>query len=224
MKYVIIFFLFSLTISFSQVGIGTTNPQAQLDVTNGNVRFSSYGSGSLKSGNEIYILGVEADGDIVEVTDSFMNNRGLQYFTWNTANIATPAITDIRVLGLSTSSGLWTADLNNAARASIAPDADGYIIRYVGTLNVENTGSFTFSARSDDGSRIYIDDVLVVENWFDQPPVTRTGTINLAKGQHRIEFFYYENGGGDFMEFTWGANPDGYTVGNTLSASDFFVN
>ena len=48
------------------LGIGTTDPQKLLHVSGGQVRFDSYGSG-LVTGNETQLLGVEADGDIVEV-------------------------------------------------------------------------------------------------------------------------------------------------------------
>lgn len=212
-----------LQFSYSQVGVGTTNPQAQLEVANGNVRFSSYGNGSQTSSTIQYVLGVEADGDIVETNNISIDHSGLQYYTWDTANLSTPNITNVKVLGQSTSSGLWSADLNDSARSTLAPDTDGYLIRFVGTLKVVNTGNFTFIARSDDGTRVYIDDVLVVDNWFQQSPTTRTGSVNLAKGEHRVEFWYYENSGGEFMEFTWGANPDGYTVGSAINASTLFV-
>jgi hypothetical protein len=206
---------------FAQVGIGTSSPDAQLEVKGGNVRFTEYGDGNI-TGNETYLLGVEADGDIVEVL-SANANAGLQYYTWNTANVSTPDITNVKSLGAPTSSGIWTGDLDDAARASLEPDNDGFIIYFVGTIQVANTGSFTFSARSDDGTRIYIDDLLVVENWFQQGPTTRSGSVDLAKGEHKIEFFYYENTGGVFMEFFWGANPDGYTSGSTINASQLLV-
>ncbi len=217
-----IILLFSYYYSSSQVGIGTTNPQAQLDVTGGNVRFSNYGTGTI-TGNEVYLLGVESDGDVVESALSTIDRPGLQYYTWDTGNVSQPNIDNKRNLGLSTSQGVHNGELNNVARTAIAPDNNGYIIRYVGTFRVNNTGTFTFNARSDDGSRIYIDDVLVLENWFDQSPTTRSNSVTLARGEHKIEFWYYENLGGDFMEFTWGANPDSYTLGSTINANQFFV-
>ena len=87
----------------------------------------------------------------------------------------------------------------------------------------KNTGTFTFESRSDDGSRIYIDDVLVVESWFDQGSTTRSNSIDLSKGEHKIEFWYYENSGFDFMRFRWLANPDGYTVNSEIDAMQFYV-
>ncbi len=171
-------------------------------------------------------LWLQSDGinwQQINSTTTASEQNGLQYYTWNTANITQPNIDNKRSLGLSISQGSTTIPLNNTSRGNLAPDTDGYIILYTGTLKVENTGSFTFNARSDDGTRIYIDDILVVDNWFDQGATTRSGTVNLAAGEHKIEFWYYENAGGDFMEFTWGANPDGYTVGNVINANQFIV-
>lgn len=221
-SYVFLILLLFTNFIFSQVGIGTTNPQAQLEVANGNVRFSSYGSGTYSSSNSVYGLAVDANGDVVEVNLS-EPKVGLQFFTWDTGNNSTPNINSTKALGTTTTSGIVTGDLDDNLRDALAPDNNGYIIRIVGTLDVKNTGDFTFDARSDDGSRIYIDDVLVVENWYQQSPTTRSGTINLARGQHKIEFWYYENSGGEFMQFNWGTNPDGYTVGNLINASEFFV-
>ena len=194
MKILILFLLITTSL-LSQVGIGTPNPQAQLEVAGGNIRLSDYGSGTV-TGTPLYSLAVDANGDVIETTLSNPGIPGLQYFTWNTANVSAPAINTIGTLGVTTTSGNTVANLDNTLRANIAPDNDGYILRFVGTILVENTGSFTFSARSDDGSRIYIDGVLVVENWFNQGPTTRTVIITLANGEHRIEFWYYENSGG----------------------------
>lgn len=52
------------------LGIGTVSPDAFLDVEGGQVRFSNYGSGTYDDSSPIKILGVQADGDIVEVDPS----------------------------------------------------------------------------------------------------------------------------------------------------------
>jgi hypothetical protein len=48
------------------LGIGTTTPDAKLDVEGGNVRFSEYGSGTV-TGTAAKYLAVESDGDVIEV-------------------------------------------------------------------------------------------------------------------------------------------------------------
>ncbi|AUP80416.1 PA14 domain-containing protein [Flavivirga eckloniae] len=215
---VIFFWVYGHT--FAQIGIGTNNPQAQLDVDNGTVKFSSYGNGTI-IGTEQFLLGVENDGDIIEIP----LNKGLQYHTWDIVNTTQPNIGNKRTLGISTSQGILNNDMNDAALLAIAPDADGFIVRYSGILRVKNTGTFTLNARTNDGSRVFIDDILVIENWTDNPPplATVSGSITLAEGEHKIEFWYYENFGTISMLFTWGTNPDSYVVGSTINANQFFV-
>lgn len=196
------------------------------NTSGGVLTISSYldtGNSSQTSFNED-ILWLQSDGtNWQQINRKRNSDSGLQFYTWNTANVSQPNIDSKRSLGISTSQGITNISLNDTSRSTIAPDTDGYLLLYIGTLNVNNTGDFTFNGRSDDGTRIYIDDVLVLENWFDQGATTRSGTVNLAKGEHKVEFWYYENNGGDFMEFTWGSNPDGYTVNSTIEANQFNV-
>lgn len=221
--YFICFLLFPLMAS-AQVGIGTTSPQAQLDVDGGTVRFSAYGTGSIR-GSQTYLLGVEADGDIVEVTN-LQGTQGAQYYAWDTASVSQPNIDNPRTLRVPTTAGRYAGPLNDAARAAADPSSndEGYILRFVATLSVQNTGSFTFNSDSDDGSRIYIDNMLILEDWIDQGPGSiASASVNLSAGNHSIEFWYYENSGGDFMNFTWGTNPDGYTVNSSINTNDLLV-
>lgn len=152
-----------------------------------------------------------------------LSDSGLQYYTWNTANITEPVITNFTVLGQPSGSGYTSALLNDALRANVEPDDDGYLLCFRGKITVENQGVFNFSATSDDGSRIYIDNVLVLGNWFNQGPTTRSGSVNLSPGSHPIEFWFYENSVTEFMEFNWGVNPDGYPVGSVIDAKQFQV-
>jgi len=62
-----------------------------------------------------------------------------------------------------------------------------------GYLGVPSTGSFLFTLDSDDGSMLYIDGSLVVNNGFKNghPPLEVSGSASLLAGIHpfRIEFF-----------------------------------
>jgi hypothetical protein len=62
-----------------------------------------------------------------------------------------------------------------------------------GFLNVASSGDFMFTLNSDDGSMLYIDNVLVVDNgdFNGHPPMEVSGLASLSQGIHpfRIEFF-----------------------------------
>ncbi|WP_440880346.1 PA14 domain-containing protein [Tenacibaculum sp. C7A-26P2] len=149
--------------------------------------------------------------------------RGLQHFFWVTGNISKPDISNFTKLGIPTSSGSVKGRLNNRLRENISSLTNGYIICLRGILKVNNPGKFNFISHSSDGSRIYVDNFLILENWDDQKIKKSTGNVTLAKGEHSIEFWYYQNRGGGFMKFKWGNNPDGYILGSTIRASQFFV-
>ena len=80
---------------------------------------------------------------------------------------------------------------------------DHFGFRFRGFLTVPESGLWRFSTRSDDGSRLYVDGELVVDNWGDHAPLERGGEINLRAGRHALEVVMYERGGGQELEVTW---------------------
>jgi hypothetical protein len=65
-----------------------------------------------------------------------------------------------------------------------------------GWLDAPATAAWTIHAESDDGSRVWIDGNLVVDNDGLHPMVNRSGTVALAAGKHAIRIHFFENGGG----------------------------
>jgi hypothetical protein len=65
-------------------------------------------------------------------------------------------------------------------------------IMYEGDLVTSRSGAHRFEVLSDDGSRLFIDDHLVVENDGRHPPTSARGAIVLQPGKHRIRVGYFQ--------------------------------
>jgi hypothetical protein len=90
-----------------------------------------------------------------------------------------------------------------------SPDAsipiDGFSARWTGQVQPRYTGTYTFSTTSDDGSRVLVDNKMVVEAFVDQSGMTEnTGMIDLVAGmKYAIKVEYYEKAGGALIHVSW---------------------
>ena len=81
-------------------------------------------------------------------------------------------------------------------------DTDHFSVHWSRDIEV-NAGTYRFTITSDDGFRLYIDGVLMLERWIDQAPTTYSVDVPLAAGSHTVELEYYENGGGAVARLSW---------------------
>jgi len=72
-----------------------------------------------------------------------------------------------------------------------------FAVQFSGFVNIPEDGIYTFSTNSDDGSVLYINNSLVVDNDGFHYGETRYGTIALKKGYHafNVAFFQGQYGG-----------------------------
>lgn len=77
---------------------------------------------------------------------------------------------------------------------------------FEGFINIQNQGSWTFFTQSDDGSALYIDDLLVVDNNSLQQMTEKSGSIFLNEGNHKIRVEYFENSGNAGLIVLWEGN------------------
>jgi len=80
--------------------------------------------------------------------------------------------------------------------------ADGFSARWTRTLNFRD-GTYRFSARSDDGVRVWLDGELIIDQWHDASSVTYTAERKLSAGAHTLRVEYYESAGAAKIQFWW---------------------
>ena len=77
-----------------------------------------------------------------------------------------------------------------------------FSVRWNGIFNFD-ARAYTFTATADDGFRLYIDDVLVMDHWADQQGTTYNQTLPMTSGAHTIRFEYFENVGIAAVSLHW---------------------
>jgi hypothetical protein len=86
---------------------------------------------------------------------------------------------------------------------SVRTRDDQFSLRFDGIIRLPAEGDYTFYTTSDDGSRLYIDGQLVVDNGGLHGPEEKSGKVRLAAGGHRITVTFFEQGGGEVVTAAW---------------------
>jgi glucose/arabinose dehydrogenase/chitodextrinase len=102
-------------------------------------------------------------------------------------------------------STLKTVRSGRVATFSLSPASrqDQFAMRYTGAVRVPTDGLYTFYTSSDDGSRLYIGERLVVDNDGLHAAEERSGSLYLRAGLHPIEVVFFENGGGQVLDVSY---------------------
>lgn len=95
----------------------------------------------------------------------------------------------------------WNYETGNSPAPGVVPPAD-FSTRWEGWYNMDHPGAWTFTYTSDDGGRVWIDNELVIEMWYDHAPLTRTKTREYAAGYHLVRVEYYQRDGGMTSQLT----------------------
>jgi mono/diheme cytochrome c family protein len=102
-------------------------------------------------------------------------------------------------------------DALQPVRTGVVPDfsvlphhrEDRFAFRFRGFVECGTTGQYLFRTRSDDGSRLWIDGRMVVDNDGEHAPQDVSGAVWLEAGRHAITVAMYENAGGEELGVFW---------------------
>ena len=75
--------------------------------------------------------------------------------------------------------------------------------RWSGLIEVAETGRYEFYTRSDDGSMLFVDGKLVVDNDGVRPAQERGGGLWLERGLHSLRLSMYEAEGEEELSLSW---------------------
>ena len=74
--------------------------------------------------------------------------------------------------------------------------------RWKRTINI-SAGTYRFTATMDDGMRVWVDDVLIIDSWYDSQEHSMSADVFLASGDHEVKVKYYDAGGEAVAKLQW---------------------
>jgi hypothetical protein len=82
--------------------------------------------------------------------------------------------------------------------------ADTFSIRWTGLLTAQVSGNYTFTVLADDGVRLWVNNQLLIDAWFDQGLTRRTAQVSLTGGQaYPIRLEYYNQDARGAIKLRW---------------------
>ncbi|HEY0735303.1 MAG TPA: PKD domain-containing protein [Herpetosiphonaceae bacterium] len=82
--------------------------------------------------------------------------------------------------------------------------ADAFSARWTGRIIAATAEDYQVTATVDDGIRVFIDSMIVIDEWRAQGPTTFTQTVQLAPGAHTITIEYFDSTGPGAIDVSWG--------------------
>ena len=109
-------------------------------------------------------------------------------------------VDNIPTTGATSTGQVGDFNVNTLQNAITPGDTDTFAIRYNGYIEIAVAGSYTFFTSSDDGSKLFINGVQIVNNDGIHGVQERQGTVSLTTGLHQLRVLFFENTGGQSLQ------------------------
>ena len=87
------------------------------------------------------------------------------------------------------------------ARPNNSVKADQFSVKYKSCLSLDRESHINLILGSDDGSKLFINNNEIINNWRKQGYKELKKNIALEKGTHKFEIHYFQHGGSSRLEF-----------------------
>ena len=136
---------------------------------------------------------------------------GLNYSTYASSG-ASPEMPNEESVVLSSGTVLSIAHSWGGGQVLNSGRSEGVIVKYEGWLLPPSNQVYYMCANSDDGFRLYLDEILVINDWYDRGGgCGETADVDFSNGQaKRLTAYFYENGGGASAYLTYYTDNGGW--------------
>jgi fibronectin-binding autotransporter adhesin len=230
------------TVGFEKTGAGTlvlsgaNTISGGITLTAGTLKAAATGAAITNTGTGVTTaannnpLGtgpVSLAGGILELNGAATLTPGLSGRVFSAAPLNNDS-TNVVWTGAATSTR-WDANLNrydltsaSGGGTALSPTTS-VAAQWTGKVQITGAGNYRFFAASDDGSRVFVDGVLVTNNDGSKGTTDLGGiTVPLSAGLHDIRFDYTQGGGGGAAILSY-AGPDTSSVEVPIPASALFT-
>ena len=97
-----------------------------------------------------------------------------------------------------------SSGVSDSVDISVRKGSNKYGYVFSGYVKAPTDGIYTFYISSDDGSKLFIDDKLLIDNDGLHGMGEKSNLTPLAKGYHSIKIIFFERSGGDDLQVQWG--------------------
>ena len=147
---------------------------------------------------------------------TLQHNVSSEYTNYvNTETFTAPAGKTISTILIPANWDYYAIDNVSATSVSTTTVAEDFQVKWEGMWTPQTTGTQYITAPADDGVRLYLDNELVIDDWFDKGGGGSTADIMTTAGvAKQFKMWYYENGGGanvSLMRYTgsgWEVIPE----------------
>ena len=129
--------------------------------------------------------------EMMKAVSGVKPTAGLQYSYYEDEGMSTAKMQQIQPLKTGVVNNF---NLDNKNRKS----KYGFI--YTGYIRIDKTGMYDFFTASDDGSVLYIDDQLIVDNNGNHGMEEKGDKAVLQKGFHKIKLMYFDSAGDNGLQ------------------------